>query len=199
MSTARFVVFEQNLSRATDMVGLGMAIGGMTFGKVDSSEMYRAALTLGVGAFDSYVHGVVLDRGVDIILGRVPSSADDTKVSLHLRGVSEIVNASTPVDQELAARTYFAARLTSETFQRPDDVARALSVVGVPKIWSTAFSNAESAKLALSLVVRRRNAIVHQCDADPVTHAMVTPMTDADARDALSVLRSTAAAIDIHI
>lgn len=199
MVTPRFTTFEYNLGRATDLVGLGQAVGVMTVGRVDASEMYRSALMLAVGAFDSYVHGLVLDRGVDIILGRTPASSDDKKISLHLRGVNEILTAATPADKELAARTFFAERLTAETFQSPDDVGKALAVVGVAKVWSVAFPNAEAAKLRLSLVVRRRNAIVHQCDADPVSHANVTPITDQDAVDAIDAIRDTATSIDLHV
>lgn len=199
MASQRFATFEGNLGRATDLVGLGQAIGAMTVGRVNGSEMYRSALMLAVGALDSYVHGLVLDRGVDIILGRLPSTSEDRKISLHLRGVNEIVAAATPAERELAARKFFAERLTTETFQNPDDVGKALAVVGVPKVWSLAFPNAEAAKLKLSLVVRRRNAIVHQCDADPVSHSNVTPIQDQDAMDAIDAIRDTATSIDSYV
>jgi hypothetical protein len=69
-------------------------------------------------------------------------------------------------------------------------------MVGIKKIWSSAFSDPASAKTALSLVVQRRNRIVHQCDADPVTPGNPTRLTDADALDAIATIEATIIAID---
>jgi hypothetical protein len=80
-----------------------------------------------------------------------------------------------------------AQRLSLETYQRPDDIAAAMSMVGVTKIWSVAFpANAEHAKTSLGLVVQRRNRIVHQCDADPLIPGKATDLDDADALGSIS-------------
>ncbi|WP_460650010.1 hypothetical protein [Kribbella endophytica] len=171
----------------------------MTNGHVDSSDMYRAALVQGVAALDSYMHGIVLDRAVGILLGQLPQGAANLKVGLHFNAVQQILLAASPVDMEIAARTHIAQRLAKETFQQPDDIGTALSMVGVPKVWSKAFlSDAGAARTALGVVVRRRNQIVHQCDADPLTPGAITPLTDVDALTAISTIKLTVTAIDPH-
>ena len=197
MPTLRQPQFSNELSRARDLVGLGESFGAITHGLVDASDLYRAALVQAVAALDSYVHGVVLDRAVHILLGQLPPSASSTKLGLHFNAVQQIVTATTAADKELAARTHVAQRLSLETFQQPDDIAAAFAMVGVEKLWSSAFPyGPEVAKTALRLIVRRRNRIVHQCDADPLSPGLWTPLSDVDALDAVTTVESTVLAID---
>lgn len=196
MATARLGLFSADIARARDLVGLGQAVGGLTYGRVDGSDLYRAALSQAVAAFDAYVHGVVLDRAVEILLGRLVVKSPNTRVGLHFAAVKDILGAGTPVDVELAARTHVAQRLALETYQRPDDVGSALAMVGVPKVWSTAFTDAGAAKSDIGVIVDRRNRIVHSCDVDPLNPGAVTPLSDGDALSAIDVVERTVGAID---
>jgi hypothetical protein len=197
MPQARLNQFRVDTSRARDLVGLGQSIGAMTSGLVDASDLYRAAVTQAVAALDSYVHGVIMDRAVDILMNRLPSAGTDTKVGLHFDAVARIVNAPTAADAELMARGFVADRLTLETFQRPDDIGRGLAMVGIPKAWSTAFpTGPHPHTTALRLVVSRRNRIVHQCDADPLTPGQVTPLIAADALQSVYAVENVVNALD---
>lgn len=201
MPAQRLTHFADEVQRARDLVGLGQSLGALTHGRVDGSDLYRAALMHGVAAIDSYVHGVVLDRAVDILLGRLPHVAGSTKVGLHFGAVQQILGAPNQADKELAARTHVASRLSLETFQRPDDIAKAMAMVGVPKVWTTAFpgvGKAKAAMVALGVVVQRRNRIVHQCDADPLTPGAITTLSDQDALDSIAVVEATVLGIDPH-
>jgi hypothetical protein len=197
MPAARLDQFTANIARAKDLVGLGHGIGTMTYGRVDASDLYRAGLVQAVAALDAYIHGVTLDRAVDILLGRLPAASSPAKVGLHFNAIQQLLTASGPGAVELAARTHVAQRLALETFQRPDDIASALAMVGIGKVWSTAFpADPSSAKTALGLVVERRNRIVHSCDVDPLTPGTVMRMSDTDAQDAIRTVESMVAAID---
>src|SRR5260370_5062293 len=103
MPTVRFSGFQGDIARARDLVGLGQAIGNMTQGLVDATDLYRAALVQGVAAWDRYMHGVVLDRAVEIMLGRLTAGAP-SKVGLPLGAVATLMNAPNPATRELAAR-----------------------------------------------------------------------------------------------
>jgi hypothetical protein len=195
MPTRRLGEFKGDITRARDLVGLGQSIGTMTNGLVDSQDLYRAALVQGVAGWDRYVHGVVLDRAVEIMLGRM-QAGKSSKVGLPLSAVAALMNATGQADRELAARSFFAERLSKETYQRPDDVAAGLAMVGVNAIWSTAFPEAEQAKVRLGVVVERRNKIVHHCDYDPATPGVVVPFPASDVLDALHVVSETVTAID---
>lgn len=196
MPTQRLGDFTRDIARARDLIGLGQAIGNMTNGLVDATDLHRAALVQGVAAWDRYMHGVVLDRAVEIMVGRLAAAGAPSKVGLPLGAVATLMNAPNAAVRELAARSYFAERLAKETYQRPDDVAAALAMVGVNAIWSTAFHDAQQAKIALGVVIDRRNKIVHQCDYDPAVPNAVVPLTGPDALDALRVISETVRAID---
>lgn len=158
--------------------------------------MYRAAVVVSVAALDSYVHGVVLDRAVDVVLGRVDPGAGDRKFGLPLPAVRAIATATTDADRELAAKTYVAERLSLDTFQFPDDVGKALAMVGVPRVWSSVFGTAAGdVKQTLSLVVRRRNAIAHQCDSSAIDPSTTTEMLDIDAIATTEAVTTTIDAI----
>src|SRR4051794_4205278 len=101
MPARRLALFHAEIARARDLVGLGQRIEGVTFGVVDGSDLYRAALVHAVAALDTYVHGVVLDRGVDILLGRLPGPSSNTRIGLHFGAVQELVTALSPSDCEL--------------------------------------------------------------------------------------------------
>lgn len=195
MPTRRLSDFVGDIARARDLVGLGQAIGNLTNGRVDAADLYRASLVQGVAAWDRYIHGVILDRAVEIMLGRMPCGTQ-SKIGLPLAAVADLISAPDLVTRELTARSYFAERLSRETYQRPDDVATGLAMVGIRAIWRAAFPNAEQAKIALGVIVDRRNRIVHQCDCDPTAPNSVVPLTATDALDALQAVRGTAEAID---
>jgi hypothetical protein len=197
MSTKRLTEFVVEVSRARDLIGLGQSIGGLTFGQVDGSDLYRSALVQAVASLDSYVHGMILDRSVDILLGYAPATRNGAKLGLNFNAIQEIVTAQTPTDSEISARRHVAQRLSLETFQRPDAIATAFSMVGISGLWSRAFpSNAERVKQSLSLIVQRRNRIVHQCDSDPLTPGSVTPLSADDVIDSVKTVESCVVAID---
>jgi len=171
----------------------------MTYGRVDATDMYRAALVQAVAALDAYVHGVVLDYGVEILAGR-RSPGRTNQVGLHFGAVSDILNSDTTIDLELRARLHVAERLSRETFQKLDDIAKAFSMVGVGKLWSVAFGNhANFITTALSLTVSRRNQIVHSCDVDPLNPLEVVPLTDEDALSAAGTVREVVNGIDLIV
>ncbi|MGW1375658.1 hypothetical protein ACWD6P_15500 [Streptomyces sp. NPDC002446] len=198
MSTKRLFDFEIEVKRARDLVGIGQSLSSITNGLVGGEDHFRSALVHAVAALDSYIHGVVLDRAVDILMGRLKIAAA-SKVGLSFSAIGNIMSAGPPGSAavELSARTYVAERLGLETFQRPDDIGSALSMVGISKIWSKAFPiDAHAHKTALGVIVSRRNRIVHQCDLDPLPGGNTTPITPEDALDAISTIERIVVRLD---
>jgi hypothetical protein len=195
MATLRLKAFDGDIARAKDLIGLGQAIGSMTNGIVDAADLYRAALVQSVAAWDRYIHGVVLDVAVDIVFGR-RQPALGGKIGLPLSALAAVVTENDPAMQELTARSLIAERLGRETFQRPDDVAAALSMVGITAIWKTTFADPGQVKISLGVIVDRRNKIVHQCDYDPTTPGTVTALGAQDARDAVETIDDIVRQID---
>lgn len=198
MATRRLPQFNFNNARAREMVGLGNAFASLTSGTVDTADMYRAALVQSVAALDAYVHDVVLDFAVEILKG-TRSSGSASRIGLHFGAVSDLVAASGPVEFELRAREFVNQRLSTETFQKPEDIANAFAMVGVKGIWGGAFGVGTTVGQSLSLVVRRRNQIVHRCDVDPAGVLAVLPMSDSDALASLDTIDTVVNGIDAYI
>jgi hypothetical protein len=199
VATVRLAQFKIDIARANDLVGFGQSLGKIMHGRVDESDMYRSGLVQGVSALDSYVHGVVLDRAVNFIMGRLIITIPPAKAGLHLGAVQALLDASSPADLESLARGSIAQRLSKETYQKPDDIAQALAMVGVPRIWSTSFSrSAGRVKQSLSLTVQRRNQIVHQCDVDPLFPGTVVPLSHTDALNAIKEIENIVISIDSY-
>ncbi len=197
MATVRLTHFEADIARARDVVAIGQSLNSLTGGRVDPTDMYRAGLVQAVSALDHYFHGVVLDRAIEIMLGRSVAAPSAGKIGVSFNAVRQILAAPSALDMELAAKTHVAARLALETFQRPDDIGSALSIVGVPKVWSTIFGTAaDTTKVALGVVVTRRNRIVHQSDSDPLTPGSITALSDSDSLMAIATVESIVRSID---
>ena len=199
MPALRFAQFESNIARCRELVGLGQTITALTGGSLDSTDVFRAALVQSVAALDSYVHDVVLDYAVDILLGtRSPGSS--SRVGLHISAVGELTCAPNVTELKLRARGAVNERLSQETYQQPEDIAKAFTMVGVNALWVNSFgANAKTAKTALSLVVRRRNGIVHRCDVDQSGLGTLYPLSDTDALDSIETVRSTVAGFDAYV
>lgn len=195
MATTRFGQFAGNIARARELVGIGQAVSGMT--PLDLTDMYRAALVQAVAALDAWVHDVVLDMAVEILTGVRPPGSN-TKLGLNLGAMTQLLTAPNGLELEMRSKVLVNERLSVETFQKPDDVAKAFAMVGVGAIWSTAFGsgNAEAAKTALSVVVWRRNQIVHRCDMDASGAAPYLALSDSDALIAIDTIERTVKAID---
>lgn len=119
------------------------------------------------------------------------------KVGVPFHAVQEILSAPTVADREQTARMHVAQRLGLETFQRSDAIGSALSMVGVARVWATAFPPpATSPAKQLDLIVARRNRIVHQGDSDPVSLGAPTPIGAEDALDAVSTVEVVVRTID---
>jgi hypothetical protein len=193
---SRLSRFEGNADRAQELVGMGEAISRMTNESIDPTDLYRSALVQAVAALDLYVHGTVLDCGVQVIGGLRATTVRST-FGLHLAAVGDILRAETPAEVELRAITHVGERLSRETFQRPDSIAEAFAMVGIPRIWATAFgSRAQATKEALNAVVSRRNQIVHACDLDMSDPELLQKLTAQEALDAIDVVRDVVLGID---
>lgn len=187
-----------DLDRARDMVSLGQRLHGLMNGILDPSDLYRAAIVQAISAMDHYFHGIVIDRAVDIILGRdnVPV-ASSGKISLSLHAVRDIVQSPLAVDREISARRYAAERLSRQTLQRSDEIAKALGEIGMKDVWNTAFgTDASDVRTRLGLTLTRRNRIVHQSDGDPLNPGFSTPVDDSDALASICIVVRVVRGID---
>lgn len=108
------------------------------------------------------------------------------------------------VRPKVQAKRVLRDRLLRETFQRPDDVSRALGMAGKSQSWPDIAAEMpgswtpKALKKRLSAIVGRRNAIVHEGDYErqqrPRT-AKPIPIEETEAKEAVEFLANLVRAI----
>lgn len=138
------------------------------------SDMRRLSVVMAVAALDTYLHRLVVERAythqelpralarLDIPFERLLEQADETKQAAR----SKPYNSRPRVGVKRQLRD----RLLRDTFQRYDDVGRALAMTGRRKIWEAVGQQMnpvltpQQIQIQLDGVVTRRNQIVHEGD-----------------------------------
>ncbi len=115
--------------------------------------------------------------------------------------------APTASDRRTAYDLEVRTRLSRMTFQYPDDIADGVRLISSCKLWNevalrlgataaTVSSVSESLKKRLSLIVDRRNKIVHEGDLQPSVPRTPWPITRADVSDVAQFISRIVDAID---
>ncbi len=163
--------FEINLQSARQLGVIYSAFVGQLTAAVDLDELLRAELVLAVSALDCFVHDLVR-----IGMGRAFDATATVPKSFIAFGVSmgfarEILAATSTADRDALADQEIRRLLGFKTFQAPDKISQALSLLGITEIWNkvgTAIGvDSVTARKQLEVIVDRRNRIAHEGDIDP--------------------------------
>ena len=175
---------------------IGRALHGSALAGVDMTESFRASIVLGVSALDSYVHNLCVEGIVESYANARPRNSyfGDVKIGLIAAEMGVRSGASNWLEGEV--RSLFSR----DTFQRPDDISKALRFVDdKPKRWTRISarlgSTPQNTRAQLDSIVSRRNMIVHEADIDPVWGGSRS-LTADDTEDAIKFISKLAEAID---
>ncbi len=162
-------------------------------------ELSRAALVTAVSALDRYCHEVVLSRVITELRKPVSKmSADCKKMEVSvIDAIKAIENAKVRKGKGGKTRTRPMNIIRhslqekfhrNRTMQKPDDIAKSFSMVGIEKIWEKCSkqmaSKPEDMKKRLAGITHHRDKIVHEGDivrhkrggkvkVNPIDHASV--------------------------
>jgi hypothetical protein len=138
---------------------------------VSLDELLRAEIVLAVGALDCYVHDVVRIRMTETLPLASGESDSFLNFGVSLNFVKRVLRVASEADRAVLFEQEVRRLHSFKTFQRPDAISGALSLIGVQSIWTkvgTAMAmTAADVKTELDLVVDRRNRIAHEADIDP--------------------------------
>lgn len=187
--------FSESLNRAEHLGGLHKALAGLTTAAVDSSDLLRAQLVLGVSALDYYVHEITVLGMLEVLDGRRPATPAFLKFRVSVTG---ILGRSTP-----PPATWFESEVRERhsflSFQQPDKVSDAIRLFTGIKLWHLVSGkltmSEQEVKSQLKLIVDRRNKIAHEADLDPSYPNTRWPIHIADVEQSLTFLRRLGKAI----
>lgn len=194
--------FERVWSRCDHLSDLHAYLDGQNPGALRPEELLRAELAARVAALDLYVHEIVAQEMVAIFEGRRSSCSGYLRFDISNSTLSRIV-AATPganVDAVLAFDLDVRGRLEHRSLQKPDKIADAFRLISDVTLWSSVADqlgvNVEVIKTELSLIVDRRNGIVHSGDMLPGNSGEATAISAADVRKVAHTIERVVRAID---
>lgn len=176
-------------------------------GALQPDELLRAEWASRLSALDLYVHELVAQNLLKIFEGRRPSCPGFGKLQISSDALMRIHSASAPADRSTAFDLEVRTKLSRITYQYPDDIADGIRLISPCKIWneialimgatpSILSATTESIKKRLSLIVERRNKIVHEGDLQPTVPRIPWPISRADVSDVATFIDQIVSAID---
>jgi hypothetical protein len=170
-------------------------------------ELLRAEWTSRVSALDLYVHELVAQNLSRIFEGSRPTCPGFAKLLISSDALMRIQAATTPTDRSAAFDLEVRTKLSRVTYQYPDDIADGVRLISSCKLWNevaiklgataaTLSADTQSLKKRLSLIVDRRNKIVHEGDLQPTVPRTPWPINRPDVSDVAMFIDKIVAAID---
>ena len=170
-------------------------------------ELLRAEWASRVSALDLYVHELVAQNLLRIFEGQRPSCPGFARLQISSDALMRIQGATTAADRSTAFDLEIRTKLSRSTFQYPDDIADGVRLISPCKLWNevalkmgatpaTVSPDTESLTKRLSLIVDRRNKIVHEGDLQPTVPRTPWPISRADVSDVAEFINEIVCAID---
>jgi hypothetical protein len=183
------------------------------FSHEELSEVLRAALTTAVAALDRYCHEVLLSRIMKQTrkaeskwpkeLQKISIPLGKAKAAIKHAGVRKGKGGKIRSRPMNMIRHVLQEQFHRDTLQRPDDIARALSMIGVKGPWNECGKAlnlpAEKVKQRLNTIIDRRNRIVHEGDIKRFRrggNVTLNPITAVEIKADVEWLKKLVAAID---
>ena len=135
---------------------------------LDVSDILRSELVMAVSVLDHYVHELVRLRMLDAYRSnrvRTPTFLQfQVSLSAAMDGIAD-PQGEAWLEQEIRAKHGY------QTFQSPENIARAINLISTIHLWSEVADRlkmtSQSARNTLSAIIDRRNQIAHEADMDP--------------------------------
>jgi hypothetical protein len=170
----------------------------------------RAEWASRVSALDLYVHELAAQNLLRIFEGIRPNCPGFAKFQISSHALMRIQAATTAADRSAAFDLEARTKLSRITYQYPDDIADGVRLISPCKLWNevaiklgattaTLGADTDSLKKRLSLIVDRRNKIVHEGDLQPVVPRTPWPISRKDVSDVAAYILEIVTAIDAII
>jgi hypothetical protein len=183
--------FDLVWSRSAELSVIQAYITNNVTGILSADELLRAEWATRISALDLYVHELVAQEMLATFEGRRPVSAAYQRFRISNETLDRIRAAITPSDASSAFDLEVRTQLDASSFQDPEKIAEAVRLISDIELWNevalalgatqaTKTTQAKTLKKDLSLMVQRRNKIVHEGDLQPSPPRLPWPISQAD-------------------
>jgi hypothetical protein len=174
---------------------------------LSADELLRAEWATRVSALDLYVHELVAQEMLATFEGQRPASAAFRRFRISNETLERIRAAARPSDASSAFDLEVRTQLAIASFQDPEKIAEAVRLISDIELWNevaltlgatqaTKANQAKNVKKVLSLMVQRRNKIVHEGDLQPSPPRLPWPISQADVAAVTSHIETIVYAIN---
>lgn len=173
--------FIANIERAEAIGQVHAALSEQVTSVIDLSDLLRFEISQSVGAIDCLIHDAVLIGMLEVIQGVRSPTDQFLKFNLSMNTMMKFKEGD---DISLIERE-IRERHGHLSFQMPDKIAEAFRLISSVDLWTELESRLKrpkkQLKQELSLIVDRRNKIVHEGDLSPVFPRKPWPISANDA------------------
>lgn len=164
--------------RCSALKSLHAFLAGRVSPVLNIDELLRAEWATYISALDLYVHELTVLRMLEIHAGLRPAPASFLKFNLPLEITSRLIRANSEAEASNILELELRSRFSTMSFQDPEKIADAARLFSEVPLWnsvalhkgatpSSANDDAKRLKQRLSIIVHRRNKIVHEGDMQP--------------------------------
>lgn len=182
--------FEDVWQRGNEIEALHTYLSGKLTAAMSVDELLRAEWVVRVSALDLYIRELVAQNMVMIFNG-TRGGCRFSKFHCSTDTLLRIKNAPTPAHASAAFDLEVRSKLGRITYQLPDDIADGVRMISQCELWNdialakgatpaTKSEQAKALKRSLSLIVERRNKIVHEGDLQPTIPRTPWPISRID-------------------
>lgn len=177
--------------RCAEIETLYNYLAGKLTAAMSVDELLRAEWVSRVSALDLYVHELVAQNMVQIFEGTRNNCPGFSKFHCSSETLLRIKNAATAAHATAAFDFEVRSKLSRVTYQLPEDIADGIRLVSGIELWNevalakgattvTKTAVAKNLRKDLSIMVERRNKIVHEGDLQPSIPRTPWPISRAD-------------------
>jgi hypothetical protein len=199
--------FNEVWQRSELFVALHSYMTNHVTGALQADELLRAEWASRVSALDLYVHELVAQNLLRIFDGTRPTCSGFAKLQISSDTLIRIQTSITGADRSTAFDLGVRTKLSRITYQYPEDIADGVRLISPCKLWNdvaltlgatpdSVKTRTESIKKQLSLIVDRRNKIVHEGDLQPAIPRTPWPISRADLSEVAAFIHEIVSAID---
>jgi hypothetical protein len=174
---------------------------------LNPEELLRSEWAMRISALDLFIHELVSQEMLATFEGVRPASIKYQRFRISNETLDRIRSAVTASDASAAFDLEVRTQLETQTFQDPDAIADAIRLISDKELWNevalalgatqaTKIAQAKAIKKDLSLMVHRRNKIVHEGDLQPSAPRVPWPISPADVGFVKSHVETIVLAID---
>jgi hypothetical protein len=199
--------FDEIWQRCELLAAIHSYISHHATGALQPDELLRAEWASRVSALDLYVHELVAQNLLAIFEGTRKICPGFARLQISSDAMIRIKDAPTVAQRSTAFDLEVRTKLSRITYQYPDDIADGIRMISPCKLWNevalklgadqqSVTQVTELVKKRLSLIVDRRNKIVHEGDLQPTVPRTPWPISRQDVTEVTGYISQIVSALD---